>query len=109
MTTPTPFPAHEALKSQPSANLFSRVIDEATITDHVNDVPTLLAEFTQLQTLASELASTTKVYFDGYMQDEADDVEHCICGEEQHEAAKAVKQSLQKYRALMGGDDAIKQ
>ena len=29
------------------------------------------------------------IYFDRYCQDEADDVENCVCGPQQHEEAKA--------------------
>lgn len=40
------------------------------------------------------LIKATQTYFDKYMQDEADDAENCVCGEEQHLAALAVKKAL---------------
>lgn len=41
-----------------------------------------------------QLRDAAKIYFDGYMQDEADEVECCVCGEEQHQAAKNVGKAI---------------
>jgi hypothetical protein len=35
-------------------------------------------------------------YFDRYCQDEADDVENCVCGERQHEDAKAFADAVKR-------------
>ena len=36
-------------------------------------------------------------YFDRYCQDEAEDVEHCVCGEQQHEDAKAFATAIRSH------------
>lgn len=54
------------------------------------EVSALRAEIERLQ--AIERAA--RAYFMGYVQDEADDPEDCICGEEQHERAKALRDAL---------------
>lgn len=37
-----------------------------------------------------------QVYFERYCQDEADDVENCVCGLQQHEDAKAFAAAIRK-------------
>ncbi len=36
-------------------------------------------------------------YFERYCQDEAEDVEHCVCGEQQHEDAKAFAAAIRSH------------
>ncbi len=101
----TQYPAHEALKKQPNANLFSRVIDEATITDHVNDVPTLLAEFTHLQARLKQadllVECLTKVY--DFLNDDRIGTVSYMEGSEFYRdcgsAAALIQQSLANYQA----------
>ena len=40
------------------------------------------------------LKEAAGTYFERYCQDEADDVEHCVCGEQQHQDAIALCQAL---------------
>lgn len=40
-------------------------------------------------------------YFDRYCQDEADDVENCVCGSQQHEDAKAFASAIHAARAAL--------
>lgn len=37
-------------------------------------------------------------YFDRYCQDEADDVENCVCGEQQHADAKAFRDAIRSRK-----------
>lgn len=52
------------------------------------------AERDQLRSTVAGLRGPMQVYFDGYMQDEAEDAEDCVDGERQHLAALAVKTAL---------------
>lgn len=36
------------------------------------------------------------IYFDRYCQDEADDVENCVCGQQQHVDAKNFRDAIRK-------------
>lgn len=36
------------------------------------------------------------IYFERYCQDEADDAENCVCGEKQHEDAKAFAAAIRE-------------
>ena len=40
------------------------------------------------------VAVAARVYFDHYMQDEAADADDCVCGQEQHERAVALRDAL---------------
>ena len=39
-----------------------------------------------------------RIYFERYCQDEADDAENCICGEQQHEDAKAFATAIRSIK-----------
>ena len=47
---------------------------------------------------------TARVYFEHYLQDEAEDVDCCICGDEQHNRAKLLRGALKlaKCAAMKG-------
>jgi hypothetical protein len=46
-----------------------------------------------------QVERTARVYFDHYLQDEADDVDYCICGDEQHNRAKLLRGALKLAKA----------
>ena len=46
----------------------------------------------------SAVAEAARRYYDRYAQDEAEDVEDCVCGREQHEDAKALRNALSFLR-----------
>jgi hypothetical protein len=43
-------------------------------------------------------------YFIGYMQDEAENIENCCAGQQQHEDAKAIRDILYSCRQSIGGN-----
>jgi hypothetical protein len=44
------------------------------------------------------------LYFELYCQDEADDVENCVCGEQQHENAKAFAAAIRQVPTTNEGE-----
>lgn len=57
-------------------------------------VDRLRARVAELETVEA----AARVYYEHYMQDEAADEDYCICGLDQHERAKAVRDSLRKAK-----------
>lgn len=51
-------------------------------------------EIKQLRAVADAAA----LYYEHYMQDEADDVDACVCGIEQHECAVSLREALRKLQ-----------
>ena len=55
-----------------------------------DEIARLRARVAKLETVEA----AARVYYEHYMQDEAADEDYCICGLDQHERAKAVRDSL---------------
>ena len=43
---------------------------------------------------AARIVQAARHHFEHYAQDEADDVEDCVCGEDQHRAARELRDAL---------------
>ena len=66
-----------------------------------DDLRFAAAEIARLRARVAELETVeaaARVYYEHYMQDEAADEDYCICGLDQHERAKAVRDSLRKAK-----------
>ena len=63
---------------------YDEMLDESSEADR------LRARVAELETVEA----AARVYYEHYMQDEAADEDYCICGLDQHERAKAVRDSL---------------
>ena len=59
-------------------------------------IEALLAETKQLR----HVAEAARVYYDHYMQDEAESPEDCVCGIEQHRRALAVRDGLRALQTI---------
>mgnify|MGYP006351425199 CR=1 FL=1 len=67
---------------------YDEMLDESSEADR------LRARVAELETVEA----AARVYYEHYMQDEAADEDYCICGLDQHERAKAVRDSLRKAK-----------
>ena len=89
----------------PALSVFERNVSGMEYNMTITEFNLTATEVRKLLTLCERLYGTTKTYFDGYMQDEADDAGNCICGEEQHLEALAVKQALAEASTIMKQPD----
>ncbi|WP_108397597.1 hypothetical protein [Devosia submarina] len=87
------------------ADLDSGSVGEITIEfeDVVNIVRAALTDdiITSLQARlleAEKALGAAAIYYERYCQDEADDVENCVCGQQQHEDAIAFRAAASKIR-----------
>lgn len=48
------------------------------------------------------VADASRIYYEHYMQDEADSAEYCTCGEEQHKRAQDVRDALHAMQGVKG-------
>ena len=83
---------------------FARAIEREVLGAHAGVVaaePVDAAYVRRLEGHALCLLDAATVYAFAYMQDEAEDPEDCVCGEEQHERAKAVFAAIKSLSKVL--------
>jgi hypothetical protein len=96
MSEPIPFgefqppdvPTTEELAEM--ANVLPPTLEEAYAEGRADEREELLPELERLRWVEQ----TARVYFNHYLQDEADDIDNCVCGDEQHNRAKLLRGAL---------------
>lgn len=74
----------------------SEELNEATLLKALAEAKAAWTAREKLRDAAPDLLAAAKTYFERYCQDEAEDVEHCVCGQQQHEDAKALRAAISK-------------